>query len=337
MKKFALILGLSASLFSCSLLQRHEEDGDTAEVRDLEPQDGPLFDAQGNEVGTESGEKAAAAEPAQVPRERQASRGSRVDSQVAQLNTKIAALETKVDVLTASLERVQAERAQPVIHADTSPQPTMAAPVELSAEAPVQIEEPAQTHISAAPARPAPVPVKIKAPAERNSAAASGAEKEFRGAMQLFQNGQNLEAASRFALVAKKYPNHLLAGHALYWAGEAAARGQQMGLAGDNWAELEKRYPRSAYLPEALAGLAKAHEAQGDTAKAAHYRSLLLKSFPKSPVALRMDSTPATGAVARAGRSQAQAESRTHAPSNEEEAPLFDGSEEATEPPTESQ
>ncbi len=64
MKKFALVLGLSASLFSCSLLQRHEEDGDMAEVRDMEPQDGPLFDAQGNEVGTDAGERAAAAEPA---------------------------------------------------------------------------------------------------------------------------------------------------------------------------------------------------------------------------------------------------------------------------------
>lgn len=308
MKNFALILGLSASLFSCSLLQRHdaeEEVGEVGEVRDLEPQDGPLFDANGNELGSEVQAKSAAS--------------GRVDSEVAKLNTKIAALETKVDVLTASLERVQAERSQPVIHAETRPQPTMAAPVEM----PSEIEEPAATHVSAAPARPTALPVTIKS-MDKPSASASGAEKEFRAAMQMFQNGQNLEAASRFALVAKKYPNHLLASHALYWSGEANSRGQQMGLAGDAWAELEKRYPRSAYLPEALAGLAKAHDAQGDSAKAAHYRALLLRSFPKSPVALRMESTGAP--VAR--MVQPERAARPAAAPGEEDAPLFEGEEE---------
>lgn len=312
MKKFALILGLSASLFSCSLLQRHDEE-DTAEVRDLEePQDGPLFDTEGNEIGAQKSPAAGR------------------DSEVANLRTKVSALETKLDVLTASLERVQAERSQPVIHAETRPQPTMAAPVEM----PSEIEEPVQSHISAAPARPAPLPVTVKS-MDKPSASASAAEKDFRAAMQMFQNGQHLEAASRFALVAKKYPNHLLAGHALYWAGEANSRGNQMGLAGDSWAELEKRYPRSAYLPEALAGLAKAHEAQGDTAKANHYRSLLLRSFPKSPVAIRMESTGNQAAVTRA----ATRVERAPAPqADEEEAPLFEGDEEApTTPETENQ
>lgn len=320
MKKFALILGLSASLFSCSLLQRHdaeEEVGEVGEVRDLEPQDGPLFDASGNEVGSETSAPVSAS--------------GRVDSQVAKLNTKIAALETKVDVLTASLERVQAERSQPVIHAETRPEPTMAAPVEM----PSEIEEPAATQVSAAPARPAALPVMIKS-MDKPAASASGAEKEFRVAMQMFQNGQNLEAASRFAMVAKKYPNHLLAGHALYWSGEANARGQQMALAGDAWAELEKRYPRSAYLPEALAGLAKAHEAQGDSSKAAHYRALVLRSFPKSPVALRMESTGAP--VARVSQPERTARPAAMAAPGEEDAPLFEGDEEqAAYPETESQ
>ncbi len=299
MKKIAIVLGLGACLTSCSFLQRHYEE-DMAEIRDLEAKeaqespDGPLFDANGNELGSR---------PAP----------SR-DGEVARLRTQVSALETKVDVLTASLERVQAERSQPIIQAQPRPQPNMAAPVEM----PTEIEEPPQTQISAAPARPLPA-----APKKLEKNLNSPAEREFRSAMQLFQNGQNLEAASRFALVAKKYPNHLLAGHALYWAGEANSRGNQMALAGDAWAELEKKYPRSAYMPEALAGLARVYEAQGDSAKAAQYRATLLQSFPKSPIALRQENT---APVARTYRNPV-----SHSPSvssSEEDAPLFESEDE---------
>jgi TolA-binding protein len=111
--------------------------------------------------------------------------------------------------------------------------------------------------------------------------------------MELFQSGKNLEAASRFALFAKKYPRHLLASHALYWAGEASARAQQWSIAMENWEELQKAYPRSAYVPEALAGLARAYEKQGNPSKAQMYRSTLMKAFPKSPVALSLNTTAA--------------------------------------------
>ncbi len=290
MKKVLLICGLSACLFSCSLLQRHDggEENEEAGVRDLEPgQEAPLFDANGKEIGGGEGE-------------------------VARLNTKIAALETKLDVLTASMERMQTQKAQPVIEADTRPQPTLAAPVDEAEE----IEETAHpAQISAAPAKPAsPAYVGTDSPAPAN-----GAEKEFRASMQLFQNGQNLESASRFALVAKKYPNHLLAGHALYWAGEASARGQQWDLAVENWSELEKRYPRSAYLPEALAGLAKAYETQGDATKGKQYRNLLLRSFPKSPIALRAE--PAAAATAAATGIHRSSENDA---AGEEPVPVFE-------------
>lgn len=297
MKNLFLISVLSASLFSCSLLQRHiSEEQASLQEEDAEPgEEGPLFDANGQEL---TGGTAAR------------------DSEVARLNTKIAALETKVDVLTANLERVQAQKSQPIIEAEQRPQASMAAPVEMAEE----FSEPPQ--ISAAPAKPVSPPVIAKS---SGSGAAGGAEKDFRAGMQLFQNGQHLEAASSFALTAKKYPNHLLAGHALYWAGESNARGQQMGLAAENWLELEKRYPRSAYLPEALAGLAKAFEAQGESAKAAKYRSLVLQAFPKSPVALKMESSQP--AVAR---SFPASKSASHAPAAEEEqAPEFESSDDA--------
>lgn len=300
MKNLLWISILSTSLFSCSLLQRHiaEEDAGVQDLEAESSEDGPLFDANGQEMSSssESGRS-----------------GQNRDAEVARLNTKIAALETKVDVLTSNLERVQAMKSQPVIEAAPRPQANMAAPVEIAEED----SEPAPL-ISAAPAKPAPVIIKPSAATGSAQNVGSAAEKEFRAAMQLFQNGRHLEAASRFALVAQKHSNHLLAAHALYWAGESSFRAQQMGLAAENWTELEKRYPRSAYLPEALAGLAKAYDAQGETSQASHYRSLLLKAFPKSPVALKMGHEQAPARAAR---------TMSHAPAAapEEEAPSYEG------------
>jgi TolA-binding protein len=315
MKRLLLVCALSACLFSCSLLQRHTAD-DEEEIRDLEPvaeeNDGPLFDANGQEIDARAG------------------KGGKADNEVARLNTKIAALETKVDVLSANLEKVQAQRSQPIIEAERArPQPNMAVPVEAAEEAHDQSPQ-----ISAAPTRPTapPSPPKSAEPTAPAEASASGVEKDFRAGMQLFQNGKHQEAALRFSQVAKKYPSHLLASHALYWAGEANMRGQQTSLATENWLELEKRYPRSAYLPEALAGLAKAFEAQGDSAKAKQYRSLVLRSFPKSPVALRME--PGESAPMRASKAPSGA---SYAP-EEEQAPIFEGGEEDSAlPETENQ
>jgi len=302
MKKFLLIIALCSSSYSCSLLQRYgsEEEPELREGESGEAVDNPLFDASGQEIAAGSSGR---------------------DTEVARLKTKIAGLETKVEVLTASLERAQAMKSQPIIQAEAQPETNMAAPVNMAEE--IQEQSP---QISAAPARPAPAPILIKS-MDAPVVGASAAEREFRASMQLFQNGQNLEAASRFALMAKKFPNHLLAGHALYWAGEANARGKQMGMAADNWLELENLYPRSAYLPEALAGLAKAYERQGDTAKAQQYRSLVLNSFSKSPVALRL--SPERHLAPQAANSVRAA---SHAPAEpsavEEQAPTFESSSE---------
>jgi TolA-binding protein len=264
MKKVLLICALSACLFSCSLLQRRGESGpeEEAEVQDTDlGKDAPLFTPTGQE------------------------NGSGGEPEIARLNTKIAALETKLDVITASMERMQAQREQPLIHAEPQAQPSLAAPV---AELQEIKDQPQTAQISAAPDRPSRLPrLERVDPGLQAAPLSSNAEREFREGMQLFQAGRNLEAASHFALMAQKYPKHLLAGHALYWAGEANAREKQWSLAKENWLELEKDYPRSAYLPEALAGLAKAFESQGDGAKGKYYRAILLRSFPKSPVALQ--------------------------------------------------
>ena len=203
------------------------------------------------------------------------------EAEISRMSTKIAALETKVDVLTANLEKAQMRNAQPVIEGGARPSPRLAAPVEDLDDAAFEAAQ-----VSAAPVRAAALPSESKVP----DAPTSAVEKDFRAAMDLFQAGQNLEASSQFALFSKKNPRHLLASHALYWAGEAAARGQQWSLAVQNWQELEKTYPRSAYLPDALAGLARAYEKQGDIARAKGYKDTLLRTFPKSPVAISLNS-----------------------------------------------
>lgn len=252
MKKALSICVLSTLLCSCSLLQRHMEDEEADVAEATEQQTAPPL-----------------------------------EEEVAKLHTKISALETKLDVLSAGMERLQLQKSQPMIEAESAPanpQPNLAAPVDVPHEAPAMV--------SAAPMRPRELPTAEKAV---STAATTDAERDFRGAMELFQSGRNTEAASKFAIVAKKHSQHLLASHALYWAGEASARSQQWSSAVENWETLEGKYPRSAYLPEALAGLSRAYEQQGNTGKARAYRDTLVRAFPKSPVALnfRHESTKA--------------------------------------------
>jgi TolA-binding protein len=187
------------------------------------------------------------------------------------------------------MERLQLQKAQPMIEAQNtpvSPQANMAAPVDVPQDAPSMVNT----------AAPRDLPT-----AEKTSPAISSeTEREFRRAMELFQSGRNTEASAKFAVVAKKYPQHLLASHSLYWAGEANARSQQWSSAVQNWEELENKYPRSAYLPEALAGLSRAHEQQGNTGKARAYRDSLVRAFPKSPLTLNFRSAQTNSSAASA-------------------------------------
>lgn len=336
MRKLLFVCVLSASLFSCSLLQRHsggsDEDGSeqpsAPATESANDNNGPLFTPTGQEVG---------ASP---------------ESEVSRLNTKIAALETKVDVLSANLERLQAQRSQPVIQAE--PQANLAAPVDVPPKADGDAATGAQTEagdqtqpkqVSAAPVRPArhlPAMKKDLTTGDgvaESSKPSSAAEREFRAGMQLFQNGQNLEAASRFALMAKKFPHHMLAAHALYWAGESAARAQQWSIATENWGELEKKYPHSAYIPEALAGLARAYDAQGDASKSKLYRSILQRSFPKSPVAMKsgteqpLDASSMAAPAKTISRNDGAAEAPATS-SGDEPAPVFEEDNSAPAPVT---
>ncbi len=200
-----------------------------------------------------------------------------LEDEVSKLNTKIEALETKLAVLTHAFENFQAKKSQPQINAEQSEvvaQPSLSVPV---------VEQPSEAHVKNVSAAPVP-------PARGSSAV----EGEFRGAMKEFQQGHYRNAAQQFASLAQENPNHLLAGHALYWAGEANARVQQWSGAIEDWENIEKNYPTSTYVPEALAGLAKAYEVQGNVTKAKGYKETLTRSFPNSPVALAVASSSAS-------------------------------------------
>lgn len=252
MKNKLLIGILALTICSCSLLQRHDEEETAATT------------------ATEEGTAEAKAPPP-------------LESEVARLNTKISALETKIDVLSSNMERMEMKKSQPVIEAEApAPQPTMAAPVDMGES------EMSTTQVSAAPVRPKELPAMTKSVSVKGTLEI---EREFKLNMIAFQNGKNMEASRGFSQLAKKHPQHLLASHALYWAGESAARDQQWSVALDNWSELEKSYPRSAYIPEALAGMSRGYEKQGNISKAMSYRENLMRAFPKSPVAMNFVSS----------------------------------------------
>lgn len=298
--KLLLILTFVSALVlpSCSLFQRDMEELEAMENGE------PPFDPRESKESLESNLNPEIPDSTTV-----ASTGS--DAEISRLQTKISALETKVDVLTASLEKIQLQKSQPIIEASTNPEPNLAAPV--ASEMETQFHNEDKSMVSSAPTRPA-MAAPTQLPDVVKSGNSGGAERDFRAAMDLFQSGKNMEASVKFSMVAKKFSRHLLAGHALYWAGESAARAKQWTVALENWEALEKNYPRSTYVPDALAGLAKAYEAQGDAAQAKNYRETLKRSFPNSPVVLSLQM-----------RTDHKV-SRTQAPSTEEAVPEFSDS-----------
>ena len=207
-----------------------------------------------------------------------------LEAEVSKLKARLEAMETKLDVMSNSVDRSQMKQSQPQIVAETAeaaePQASMAAPV---SEQPVDSAEVSAAAVSKPAAKVLP-----SEPVARVTEGSTVVEKDFKIAMSYFQSGRNLEAAAKFSSIAKQFPNHLLAGHALYWAGEASARGQQWSTAIENWETVERSYSHSAYLADSLAGLSRAYEAEGNLAKAKQYRDNLTRSFPTAPVTMNL-------------------------------------------------
>lgn len=249
MKKYFTAALLATQLCSCSLIQRHG-DGDEPESPS---------------VSTEEASEKPVLHKAPNPN---------LETEMAKLNSRIEAMETRVDILTSTLEKSQMRASQPIIKAEPVVEVTPSAP-----------ETEMRTKYIAKEPREPKLPENIKKTAI-NSKEQQEVEHGFQMGMKLFQSGKNAEASSEFASLAKQYSNSMLAAHALYWAGEASARSQKWSSAAEYWESIEKNHPRSAYLPEALAGLSRAYDAQGDTQKASYYKNALVKNFPQAPATL---------------------------------------------------
>lgn len=242
------ILMLSLALVGCSSFERapDEQTGPPFPPSEVDPLPGSEF-GENEEQATAAAENLTAAGPKDA------------ETESAQLQAKIQALETKVSALTSQLETERARKSQPEIHADDS--------------------SPSSENLNTPP------PAESSAAANESTieSGSGNAEADFRAAMRLFMAGSYRDSANRFFSVSKSYPQHILASHSLYWAGESGARARNWKIAISHWSNLTERFPRSIYVSEALAGLANAHMAQTDLDESKRYRELLIKAFPDAP------------------------------------------------------
>ncbi len=256
MKKYFIASLLVTLLCSCSLFQRHGDEPD----------------------GNMATEEASAPEE-KVAEQKAVNTPVNAETEVARLTSRVEALETRIDILAGTLEKSQMRASQPVISAEPE-------------ASNVENDGGMKTKYTA-PKKDSSTPTNMKKTLV-SSKEQQEVEHNFQEGMQLFQAGKNAEASSKFATLAKQHEGAMLASHALYWAGEASARSQKWSNAVTYWEDIEKNHPRSAYLPEALAGLSKAYDAQGNMQKASYYKTALVKSFPQAPATLNFTTHTAT-------------------------------------------
>ncbi len=266
----SLVFLLAMATTGCAMFEREQED---------EPKPGePLFPPSNIEADAflSPQERNASKAEADLRKNSTANEsavrpGSAAEQEITHLNSKVEAMETKIEVLREEMRQMRIRGSQPQMQAE-APQPKKNLP-----EVPKAVID--TTNIaSAANNRPA----RIIPPAKNNSAM----EKDFQAAMKLLRTGNNRDSANQFFSIAKANPNHSLASHALFWAGEAGARSRNWKVSIRHWTKVEREYPRSQYMPEVLAGLSRAYAATGNISMAKKYRDTLVKAFPDAPATL---------------------------------------------------
>lgn len=209
-----------------------------------------------------------------------------MENEIARLNTKIEALETKLAALSDNVSTQKAAADQPRLRAESplsEDAPIDAASQDVDPESlPTKLPHNAKSALA----------TEVAGADMSNSMQGSGnVEKDFQAAMKTLNAGNYKEAANRFFAISKNYPQHPLASHALYWAGESAARARNWKIAITHWSNLETNHPRSIYVAEALAGLANAHANAANAEQAKHYRDILIRAFPDSPAATSLSAS----------------------------------------------
>lgn len=181
-----------------------------------------------------------------------------LEHEVSRLNEKLSAMEVKLNALQAEIEARRAAIPERISYDETT---------------------------SSASAPDPTLPNKVK---NNNVEPKVHVETEFKTALKRYQEGKYLDASMQFYEVSKNYSGHLLASHALFWAGDAHARSGQWTMATKRWEELTTRYPKSIFIPDAFAGLAQAFSKQNNAERAGYYRNILYKNYPDAPATLNL-------------------------------------------------
>ena len=107
----------------------------------------------------------------------------------------------------------------------------------------------------------------------------------FQKAMTLFQAQQYPESVLAFSDFLERFPDHVIAGTAQYYVGNAYHKQKEYQLALQEFHRVLASYPQSTHVADTLEKMASAEDALKQTEKAAKHRQQLSSLFPHSPAA----------------------------------------------------
>ncbi len=107
----------------------------------------------------------------------------------------------------------------------------------------------------------------------------------FRKGLMHFRTEQLSEAILTLTEFIEKNPDHILAGSAQFYVGDAYFKQKEYRLAIQEFRQVLAAYPFSIHVSETLNRLASSEDALKNPQEAMRYRQLLTSTFPQSPAA----------------------------------------------------
>ncbi len=124
-------------------------------------------------------------------------------------------------------------------------------------------------------------------PVAANEPALAGATENsaYKGAYDLFKNGEYANAIAQFESFLENYPQSSLAPGAAYWIGNARYALRDYQLAIDAQKRLISKYPGSNKVPDAYLNIATSQLEMGDSKASKHTLENILAKYPQSDAA----------------------------------------------------
>lgn len=124
-------------------------------------------------------------------------------------------------------------------------------------------------------------------PVAANEPAPAGATENsaYKGAYDLFKNGEYANAIAQFESFLENYPQSSLAPGAAYWIGNARYALRDYQLAIDAQKRLISKYPNSNKVPDAYLNIATSQLEMGDSKASKHTLENILAKYPQSDAA----------------------------------------------------